>query len=94
MLLAAYVLIPLGLFAVLWFMQRRTAGFDLFRRGNLGGFSKSPARRYEQGDRRVTFNDVAGLEGVKRELEEIVEFLKNPKKFSTPGLAGCPRAFC
>ena len=85
MLLAAYVLVPLGLFAVLWFMLRRTRDSIFSGGGILGGFSKSPARRYEQGDQRVTFNDVAGLEGVKRELEEIVEFLKNPKKFQRLG---------
>jgi cell division protease FtsH len=84
MLLAAYVLVPVLLFAVLWFMLRRTRD-SIFSGGILGGFSKSPARRYEQSDRRVTFNDVAGLEGVKRELEEIVEFLKNPRKFQRLG---------
>ncbi|MGD0899047.1 MAG: ATP-dependent zinc metalloprotease FtsH, partial [Thermoguttaceae bacterium] len=84
MLLAAYVLVPIGLFAVLWFMMRRTRD-SIFGGGLLGGFSKSPARRYEEGDGRVTFDDVAGLEGVKREMEEIVEFLKNPAKFQRLG---------
>jgi cell division protease FtsH len=83
-LLAAYVLVPLGLFGLLWFMMRRTRD-SIFGGGLLGGFAKSPARRYEQSDRRVTFQDVAGLEGVKRELEEIVEFLKNPRKFQRLG---------
>ena len=77
------VLITVALFVGLWFMFRRTR--DSVFGGLLGGFSKSPARRYEEGDRPVTFDDVAGLEGVKRELEEIVEFLKNPKKFQRLG---------
>jgi len=84
MLLAAYVLVPVGLVALLWFMMRRTRD-SIFSGGILGGFAKSPARRYEQSDRRVTFKDVAGLEGVKRELEEIVEFLKSPRKFQRLG---------
>ena len=66
------VLITVGLFVGLLFFFRRTR--DSVFGGLMGGFSKSPAKRYEMGDRPVTFDDVAGLEGVKRELEEIVEF--------------------
>jgi cell division protease FtsH len=84
LLLAAYVLLPLAVLGGIWFMLRRTRD-SIFSGGILGAFSKSPARRYEQGDRRITFADVAGLEGVKRELEEVVEFLKNPKKFQRLG---------
>jgi cell division protease FtsH len=51
----------------------------------LSGFSKSPAKRYENGKQRITFEDVAGLEGVKNDLQEIVEFLKNPEKFQRLG---------
>jgi len=51
----------------------------------LAGFSKSPARRYESGDKQVTFDDVAGLQGVKHELQEVVEFLKNPERFQRLG---------
>jgi cell division protease FtsH len=76
--------LPLLVIGAIFFMLRRSRD-SLFGGGGILGFSKSPARKYEQGDRRVTFNDVAGLEGVKAELQEIVEFLKNPKKFQRLG---------
>ena len=83
-LLIAYVAIPLLLFAGIWIMFRRAR--DQFAGGGfLGGFSKSPAKRYEASKQRITFADVAGLEGVKTELEEIVEFLKNPERFQRLG---------
>lgn len=60
------------------------------REANGGGFAaaftRSPARKYEKGNRgRITFDDVAGMEGVKRELQEIVDFLRNPDKFTRLG---------
>ncbi len=76
--------LPLLMLAAVFFMFRRTRD-SIFGGGGILGFSKSPARKYEQGERRVTFNDVAGLEGVKAELQEIVEFLKNPQKFQRLG---------
>jgi cell division protease FtsH len=81
--LALYLLAPLLVLAGLWIMFRRTR--DQFGGGLLSGFTKSPAKRYQSGDMPVTFNDVAGLEGVKHELQEIVEFLKNPVKFQRLG---------
>ncbi len=78
------VILPLGVLAVVIFMLRRTRD-SIFGGGGILGFSKSPARKYEVGDRRVTFADVAGLEGVKAEMQEIVEFLKNPQKFQRLG---------
>jgi cell division protease FtsH len=54
--------------------------------GFASAFTRSPARKYERGSRtRVTFDDVAGMEGVKRELQEIVDFLRNPDKFTRLG---------
>ena len=50
-----------------------------------GGFSKSGARRYDGGTKPITFADVAGLEGVKHDLQEVVDFLKDPQKFQKLG---------
>jgi cell division protease FtsH len=76
--------LPLLLFAGMWLMFRRAR--DQFMGGGiLSGFNKSPAKRYESGKQRITFDDVAGLEGVKNDLTEVVEFLKNPEKFQRLG---------
>ncbi|HWB00334.1 MAG TPA: AAA family ATPase, partial [Pirellulales bacterium] len=80
----SYLLITGLLFFGMWFMFRRAR--DQFMGGGiLSGFSKSPAKRYEDGSKRITFADVAGLEGVKDDLQEVVDFLKNPKKFQRLG---------
>jgi cell division protease FtsH len=84
MLLFVYILVTFLLFAGVWFMFRRTRD-QVLGGGILSGFSKSPAKRYQSGDKPVTFDDVAGLEGVKQELEEIVEFLKDPARFQRLG---------
>ncbi|HBO46220.1 MAG TPA: cell division protein FtsH [Planctomycetaceae bacterium] len=84
MLLFLYLLFPIGLLVVIWIMFRRTR--DQFLGGGvLAGFTKSPARRYESGEKQITFDDVAGLTGVKHELQEVVEFLKNPERFQRLG---------
>jgi cell division protease FtsH len=51
----------------------------------LSNYIKSPARRYERSKLRVTFDDVADMENAKSELQEIVEFLRNPEKFQRLG---------
>lgn len=53
--------------------------------GFLSNYVKSPARRYDKTKMRVTFSDVADMQYAKQELQEIVEFLKNPEKFQRLG---------
>lgn len=48
-------------------------------------FGKSPARLLNKGDNKITFKDVAGVDEALEELQEIVEFLKNPQKFTSLG---------
>ena len=84
LLLGIYMLVPLLLMAGFWMTLRR-ARDPLGGSGFLGGFSKSPAKRYGSSDRQVTFSDVAGLEQVKEDLKEIVDFLKDPRRFQRLG---------
>ena len=84
LILMFYMLISVGLFVGLWVLFRK-ARDSFFSGGLTGGFSKSGARRYDGGDKPITFDDVAGLEGVKHELQEVVEFLRNPAKFQRLG---------
>jgi cell division protease FtsH len=53
--------------------------------GGLGMFGRSKARRYEGGEGSVTFEDVAGINEAKRELSEVVDFLKNPDRYRRLG---------
>jgi cell division protease FtsH len=70
----------LGFFFI-WFMFRQVQGS-----GNRAfNFGKSRAKQYLDTGKRMTFNDVAGQEEAKYELQEVVEFLKNPAKFSRLG---------
>lgn len=72
------VLIGLG---VLWFLFMRQAQGG----GKVMNFGKSKARLHKDKKNEVTFTDVAGLEEEKEELQEIVDFLRSPKKYSDIG---------
>ncbi|WP_288868836.1 ATP-dependent zinc metalloprotease FtsH, partial [uncultured Parvimonas sp.] len=72
------ILIGLG---VLWFMFMRQAQGG----GKVMNFGKSKARLHKDKKNEVTFGDVAGLEEEKEELQEVVDFLKSPKKYSDIG---------
>ena len=83
-LLGLYMLVPLLLMAGFWMTLKRSRD-PLGGSGFLGSFAKSPAKRYGASDKQVTFADVAGLDQVKEDLNEIVDFLKDPKKFQRLG---------
>ena len=83
-LIGLYMLGFLMFMGLMWTTLRR-ARDPLGGTGFLGGFSRSPAKRYSATDKHVTFADVAGLDGVKEDLREIVEFLKDPQKFQRLG---------
>ena len=66
---------------LLFWLFRRMSG----SRGALGGFGRSSARRYRPGVESVTFADVAGIDEAKKELTEIVDFLRDPEKYRRLG---------
>ncbi|MCW2971203.1 MAG: ATP-dependent metalloprotease FtsH [Solirubrobacterales bacterium] len=72
-------LLIVGLFVLL---ARRAAAGGM---GALGNFGRSQARRVDPEKIRVTFDDVAGIDEAKKELTEIVDFLKNPERYSRLG---------
>ena len=78
------IILPLLLFFFLWMMFRRTRD-QIMGGGFLSGFGKSPAKKYESTNQPITFEEVAGLKSVKEDLQEIIEFLKNPEKFQRLG---------
>ncbi|TWU02686.1 ATP-dependent zinc metalloprotease FtsH [Stieleria varia] len=76
--------LPIAILLFVFFMIRRTRN-DIMGGGFLSGFGKSPAKRFEAHEKSITFDDVAGLEGVKADLQEIVDYLKTPEKFQKLG---------
>ena len=81
-----YNLLPIILLVAIWmfFMRRMSGGVG----GGAGIFNvgKSKAKMYEKGNQiTVTFKDVAGQAGAKQEVQEIVDFLKNPGKYTELG---------
>jgi cell division protease FtsH len=80
-------ILPFALIIVIWiFVMRRMSGGGGGGGGQIFNIGKSRAQVYEKGKTtNVTFKDVAGLQGAKEEIVEIVEFLKNPKKYTELG---------
>jgi len=70
--------IPIFIFVAIWYFLLKkmgTAG------GGLMAVGKSKAKVYVEGETKVTFEDVAGVEEAEEELKEVIEFLKNPRSF-------------
>ncbi len=75
-------LLPILLFAGIWiFMSRQMQSGA----GRAMGFGKSKAKLLTEAHGRITFEDVAGIEEAKEDLQEIVEFLRDPQKFQRLG---------
>ncbi len=81
-------LLPFALIIGLWlfFMKRMSGGAGGGPGGQIFNIGKSKAKLFDQkADIKTTFKNVAGLEGAKEEVEEIVDFLKNPEKYTALG---------
>lgn len=80
-------LLPTALIVGVWlFVMRRVAG--RMQGGGMGGFmqvGKSRAKVYVETDTKVGFDDVAGVDEAKEELQEIIEFLRDPKRYGALG---------
>jgi len=79
--------IGLPILFILWFFNRQSGGGA---GGGMFGFGKSTAKLFIKGKQNTTFKDVAGVEEAKRDLEEVVDFLKHPEKYHKMG-ARAPR---
>ena len=76
------LLLPIGLLILFfWWMQRRAQG----QMGSIMSIGRSKAKTYTTERPGTTFDDVAGYEGVKQEITEIVDFLKTPERFAEIG---------
>jgi cell division protease FtsH len=74
--------IPIVFFIAIWgFFFRRMSGAE----GGVMSFARSKAKMFAEDDVKVSFADVAGVDEAEQELKEIVEFLKNPKKYTNLG---------
>ena len=75
-------LLPLALIFVIWsYFSRRIGGAE----GGVMSFARSKHRVFADDDVKVSFADVAGVDEAEQELKEIVEFLRNPRKYTTLG---------
>ena len=82
-----YNMLPILLIVGIWiFFMRRMGGGGMGGGGGVFSVGKSKAKMYEKGgDLGITFKDVAGQAGAKQEIQEIVDFLKNPEKYTELG---------
>ena len=80
-----HLVLMLLLILAVWFLLFRRIGSATGAGGFLGSFGRSRHRLLTKEHARVTFNDVAGIEEAKEEVKELIEFLKNPRRFQRLG---------
>jgi len=80
-------MLPFIIIIAIWiFIMRRMSSSAGGAGGQIFNIGKSKAKLFDaKSDMKITFKDVAGLEGAKEEIQEIVDFLKNPKKYTSLG---------
>ena len=80
-------MLPFIVIIAIWiFIMRRMSAGGGGAGGQIFNIGKSKAKLFDANSQvKVTFKDVAGLEGAKEEVQEIVDFLKNPKKYTALG---------
>ncbi len=74
-------ILPIGIMILIWRYAMRKMGPGM----GVMSFAKSKAKLFAENETKVTFSDVAGIDEAKGELQEVVEFLKNPEKFQKLG---------
>jgi cell division protease FtsH len=74
-------ILPLAIFFLIWRFAMKKMGTGM----GVMSFSKSKAKIFAESDTKVSFDDVAGIDEAREELEEVVEFLKTPEKFQKLG---------
>jgi cell division protease FtsH len=83
--LLPHLLLIVLMFLAVWFLLFRRLGAAGNGAGFLGSFGRSRHRLINKDSPKVTFDDVAGIEEAKDEVQEIIEFLRNPRKFQRLG---------
>jgi cell division protease FtsH len=74
-------IIPIGIFFLIWRYAMKKIGPGM----GVMSFGKSKAKLFAENETKVTFSDVAGIDEAKEELQEVVDFLRNPDKFQKLG---------
>lgn len=80
-ILGTLLSVGLPILLIIWFLSKQGGG----QGGGMFGFGKSTAKLFIKGKQNMSFKDVAGVTEAKKDLEEVVDFLKNPEKYRKIG---------